>query len=256
MIRLRRTDLEAVLTFLGDVAELEFEEPYPIDFVVRLQDLVPCDAITYQDLDYRAHCLYTMVGLPDEDGAVGEEVFWSVAPCPIFSYRDRTRDLDAVRMSDVIGRRQYQELSIYQEYFRPNGIDHAIDLRLARPRRYRSFILFRRPGASDFSERDRGVLELLRPHLYRLEAQAALRRRLAETLRDLNGDADRSVYRDLTSREREIVELVAEGKTNAEIAAILWVAPSTVKKHLEHVYAKIGVGRRAAVAAARYAPRG
>ena len=41
---------------------------------------------------------------------------------------------------------------------------------------------------------------------------------------------------------------MAEGKTNAEIASALWVAPSTVKKHLENVYAKTGVGRRAAAA--------
>jgi DNA-binding CsgD family transcriptional regulator len=52
----------------------------------------------------------------------------------------------------------------------------------------------------------------------------------------------------LTAREREIVELVAEGRTNAEIAAHLWVAPSTVKKHLENVYEKLGVGRRTAAA--------
>jgi len=58
----------------------------------------------------------------------------------------------------------------------------------------------------------------------------------------------------LTHREREIVELVAAGKTNAEIAATLWVAPSTVKKHLENVYAKTGIGRRAAVAALQGAP--
>ena len=36
--------------------------------------------------------------------------------------------------------------------------------------------------------------------------------------------------------------------TNAQIAAQLWVAPSTAKKHLEHVYEKLDVGRRAAVA--------
>ena len=52
----------------------------------------------------------------------------------------------------------------------------------------------------------------------------------------------------LTAREREIVSMVAAGKTNAQIAADLWVSPGTVKKHLENVYLKLGVGSRAAAA--------
>jgi DNA-binding CsgD family transcriptional regulator/PAS domain-containing protein len=50
----------------------------------------------------------------------------------------------------------------------------------------------------------------------------------------------------LTAREREILTWVARGKTNPEIASILWVAPSTIRKHLENVYAKLGVSSRTA----------
>ena len=53
----------------------------------------------------------------------------------------------------------------------------------------------------------------------------------------------------LTPREREILDLVAEGRTNAEIAERLWVSPATVRKHLENVYAKLGVHTRTAAAA-------
>jgi DNA-binding CsgD family transcriptional regulator len=53
----------------------------------------------------------------------------------------------------------------------------------------------------------------------------------------------------LTRREREILNLVAEGKTNVEIAEELWVSPSTVRKHLENVYGKLGVHTRTAAAA-------
>ena len=41
-----------------------------------------------------------------------------------------------------------------------------------------------------------------------------------------------------------MLQLVDEGRTNAEIAHILWVAPSTVRKHLENAYAKLGVRSR------------
>jgi DNA-binding CsgD family transcriptional regulator len=53
----------------------------------------------------------------------------------------------------------------------------------------------------------------------------------------------------LTPRERQILAWVARGKTNAETAEILWVAPTTVRKHLENIYAKLGVKSRTAAAA-------
>lgn len=50
----------------------------------------------------------------------------------------------------------------------------------------------------------------------------------------------------LTPREREILKLVAEGMTNAEIAANLHVGRATVKTHLLHVFEKLGVNDRTA----------
>jgi DNA-binding CsgD family transcriptional regulator len=54
---------------------------------------------------------------------------------------------------------------------------------------------------------------------------------------------------DLTPREEQILDLVALGKTNAEIARTLWIAPTTVRKHLENIYGKLGVRTRTAAAA-------
>jgi DNA-binding CsgD family transcriptional regulator len=54
---------------------------------------------------------------------------------------------------------------------------------------------------------------------------------------------------ELTKREREVLAWVGRGKTNAEIARRLWLAPSTVGKHLENVYAKLGVSTRTAAVA-------
>jgi len=54
----------------------------------------------------------------------------------------------------------------------------------------------------------------------------------------------------LTPREREVLELVAEGRTNAEVAGVLWVSPGTVRKHLENAYDKLGVHTRTGAVAA------
>jgi DNA-binding CsgD family transcriptional regulator len=52
----------------------------------------------------------------------------------------------------------------------------------------------------------------------------------------------------LTGREREILPLVAAGKTNAEIGTVLAISGRTVQKHLEHIFQKLGVETRMAAA--------
>lgn len=248
---LRRIDLEAILSFVVDVGELDFDRPYPPEVVARLADLVPCASLSYQEVDCGARRTTVLIGTQGDvaEDEEDDELYWTLGPCPIVQYRALTGDLAATRLTDVVDWRRYRELPIYRDYFAPFQIDHMVDLALpAGSGRQRSFILFRRTGDGDFSRRDRAVLEMLRPHLAHLEQEAALRRQLSEALRTRPGDEEPRPYTQLTAREREIVDLVAEGKTNAQIAAQLWVAPSTVKKHLEHVYEKLGVGRRAAAA--------
>ncbi len=53
----------------------------------------------------------------------------------------------------------------------------------------------------------------------------------------------------LTVQERRILMRVAAGHTNGEIAQSLSIAPSTVRKHLEHAYRKLGVENRVAAVA-------
>ena len=55
---------------------------------------------------------------------------------------------------------------------------------------------------------------------------------------------------ELTGREVEVLRLVAEGKSNREIAALLVLSPKTVGRHLDNIYAKLGVSSRAAAVAA------
>ncbi len=53
----------------------------------------------------------------------------------------------------------------------------------------------------------------------------------------------------LSQREFEVLELVAAGSTNRDAAARLFISEATVKTHLLHIYAKLGVGDRAAAVA-------
>jgi DNA-binding CsgD family transcriptional regulator len=60
----------------------------------------------------------------------------------------------------------------------------------------------------------------------------------------------------VTEREAEVLLWVARGKSNRDIAEILDLSPRTVNKHLEQIYAKLGVENRASAAALAVRPIG
>jgi DNA-binding NarL/FixJ family response regulator len=81
------------------------------------------------------------------------------------------------------------------------------------------------------------------------------REELVRSLRGISEEAAgaEDLLEPLTERELEVLRLVSTGMNNREIAAVLFVAESTVKTHVEHIIGKLGVSDRvqAAVWAAR-----
>ena len=69
--------------------------------------------------------------------------------------------------------------------------------------------------------------------------------------------ADPAAFPELTDREREILELIAQGRSNAEITETLGLSPKTVRNHVSNVFAKLQVRDRAeAIVRAREAGMG
>lgn len=81
------------------------------------------------------------------------------------------------------------------------------------------------------------------------DVQFALRQASARA--DRNPSARAAAPGGLTAREAEVLQLVAQGLTNAQVAAQLSLSPLTVNAHLRSIYSKLDVGSRAA--ATRYA---
>jgi DNA-binding CsgD family transcriptional regulator/tetratricopeptide (TPR) repeat protein len=79
---------------------------------------------------------------------------------------------------------------------------------------------------------------------------APLTARIEELVRATRGRGlEQEPWRPLTMREFEVARRVAEGRTNAEIADDLAIAVKTASSHVEHILAKLGVSRRAEIAA-------
>ena len=95
----------------------------------------------------------------------------------------------------------------------------------------------------EFSDRDMALAMMLGPMLGSAVDHVRLRAVHREQLAALAV---------LTHREREVLALVADGRTNRDIADTLYIEARTVEKHVEHIRAKLGARSRAE-AAARWA---
>jgi pimeloyl-ACP methyl ester carboxylesterase/DNA-binding CsgD family transcriptional regulator len=73
---------------------------------------------------------------------------------------------------------------------------------------------------------------------------------LAEPIRSAPGEwPDDGIAAVLSARESEVLRWVGRGKSNAEIATALYISESTVRKHLQNAYGKLGVSSRTAAVA-------
>jgi DNA-binding NarL/FixJ family response regulator len=116
----------------------------------------------------------------------------------------------------------------------------------------RSVIDALRAGARGYLTKDAGAKEIEQALRQVMHGQAAIDPAVQHHLLDAIAAAgDQSVSKDdshpdgLTAREAEVLSLIAKGLSNAEIAGQLVVSETTVKSHINHLFAKIGVRDRA-----------
>ncbi|MFC3099003.1 response regulator transcription factor [Alteraurantiacibacter palmitatis] len=117
-------------------------------------------------------------------------------------------------------------------------------------------------GASGYVLKDTGIAELRTAVAQVLAGQGAIPLDLIASAMDGGAEDTAAAARhrrqaealgSLTQREREVLDLVALGQTNKEIARSLTISPATVKAHVERIISKLGVSDRtqAAVVATR-----
>lgn len=250
MTRLGIADYEAVLGFLEEAQTVDGLAPITPELLDRLAQLADCEWASFFEVDYscRVHTHY--IPCAAEGGTLSEleDEWWTTRRTVEFRRYKSSDLLGPVLLSDAfsLAERTDRDFNIN---FRDHGFADQIHVNLDPTRNWKAEIVVYRSG--DLGERERLILKLLRPHLVAMYRRAEALRRLTTA----SGEFDADALSALTPREREVMRYVAEGLTNHEIAAALVVELGTVRKHLEHVYEKLGVHSRTAALAQLRQPR-
>lgn len=245
MVRLSERDYEAVLAIVAEASTGTSDEPLPPGALLGIRRLTPAaDTVRYLEGA-------PWNGVTRKVWIAGDSPPWSE---PELHLLDELRFQiplgplptivgHAVRITDVMTLAAYRRTDLYCELGRRHGVEYPMDVWMsARDGLARGLTFDAR--RRDFTDRERDILEVLAHHLARVLGR--LDAHLPHPAAELH----------LTPRQAEILTLVAQGCTNASIAAILSVSPHTVRTHLENAYASLGVHNRAASIARVYAERG
>ncbi|MEV6493486.1 helix-turn-helix transcriptional regulator [Actinoplanes sp. NPDC051633] len=229
-------DLHTMLGIVAGADDRNADDALPHSILAALQQLIPCENVTFALLD--SSCQVTdfeqevgELGLKGDALEAWSAAFWSLYwESPVCCYPELTGDLTTIRtISDFHSDRELHATPIFSECFRLEGVERALFLCLpSQPGRTLRVMFFRGRG-SDFSDRDRGLLALLRPHLYEAYQRQCRRQRTTPVL---------------TTRERQVLQLVAAGHTNRQIGRRLSITEATVRKHLEHIFERLQVTSR------------
>lgn len=261
MNHLTRGDYAKALRLLAQLGELAAEtEGFAQHGVRALVDFVPAEFATLSVCELRSGHR-RVVGLPGinlspADIESFDRHFYSH---PLVRYHGVERGSGVCRISDRLSLNEFRRSPLYADHYRRIAIDRVVAVPLRSDGRVLvSFVLNR--ARIDFSDRERERLELLRPHLAHLyrsvggsNADSGIRAG-AEPDSNQAQPLPRTAHTaQLTLREAEVLQWIACGKTDADVAALLGLSPRTVQKHLEHIYQKLGVETRTAAAMRAYA---
>jgi DNA-binding CsgD family transcriptional regulator len=228
-------DLRRVLDVVSPAA-VDTDGPEIPEQVLRgLAELIPSACVSFFVMDSQRRQVSAgqevlLADLPDEDEEC-DALFWAgYWDCVACCYPERSGDYERVTMwTDFYSEREHAQL-LKAEYSRRIGVRY--DLQVALPpqgRLERRFAFLRERGDQPYTERDRLLLTLIRPHLIRIRDRVEAQRRTVPAL---------------TPRQLQLLRRVADGHTNRQIARDLGLSEGTVRKHLEHIYARLEVGSR------------
>jgi DNA-binding CsgD family transcriptional regulator len=231
-----QVDLRRVLSAVGAAAEATTEEEFADAVLASAVAVVGADSAVVTEVGGPVLRVWSWPKefLPTERQVAFERLNRD-EPWPLATHT-RAGFERPVRISDFFDRRQYQRLAIYGELLRLLEVDHQVAFSLPMGRTRLLCVAVDRQGR-DFTEADLDRLDALRrPLLANAIRIGQLHARVV--IEDGSGPVA------LTRRESDVLSLVTGGLANDQIGRRLGISARTVNKHLEHIYAKIGVRNR------------
>jgi DNA-binding CsgD family transcriptional regulator len=227
-IGVTESDLHALLDLVDPARCGEEGQFLPQSMLVDLNDLFDCDDVEFQVADSGRVSWQSTDLLEGSDDPEVQAAFWRAfwEGC---CYPQRNGDFVSVLRDQhhVPGESVGPGVMAYREvtgHLTPGAYATvpmpsfgSVDRRLS----------LWREGGPEFTDRDVLLLSFLRPHIATLHHQLALAGRPQ-----------------LTPRQWVIVQLLAAGRTNRQIAQSLSVSEGTVRSHLEHIFERLEVNSR------------
>ncbi len=143
-----------------------------------------------------------------------------------------------LKTSDFCSAQEFRKSFIYNEFYRTVGVTHQMAVGFDVPGQgYTTCAISR--SRRDFTEAERVLLAFMQPHLTML-----LQLALAAQPQAVTSPTQLAVG--LTARESDILQQLAQGRPDKEIAHYYRISPRTVQVHLRNIYAKLGVDNRTA----------
>jgi len=173
----------------------------------------------------------------------------------------RTQNLRrAVHVNELIPQRDLLRTEFYNDFLARDGLYHGMNLYVHDGgRNIGDMRIWRSRQHSAFSEDDLQILEIIKPHFLNAMRNVLCLTEGGRAGRIMSGGIQKMGFEGLTvehikrrygltAREAQITIEAAHGKSDQEIAEGIGIAFSTVRSHLNHVYQKLGLHSRAALA--------
>jgi len=205
-----------------------------------LLDLLRADQFASYVWDADRGCFGARVALNMDPANLDRYGEWHQHHDPItFQLQAQRR---ATRVTELMPQRELMRTPFFNDFLARDGLHWGMNLHaFDGDRALGDLRIWRRRGRGDFGAHHTQMLSLIEPAFAGALRQA--RRRTPAPV----GDAAR--WRLLSERERQVALAVREGLTDKQIARRLALGPPTVRTYLRRIFEKLGIERRAALAA-------
>jgi DNA-binding CsgD family transcriptional regulator len=162
MERLCERDYQALFATIEELYGAQFPEQFQTTVLSAIGNLIPCDIITYNEVDPE-HSRISWVSDPPELD-YGEGFDQHLSEHPLITHYNRTGDQRTLKISDFLSQSKLHRLGLYNDHYKYLNVEYQMAVTLSTAMKQVIGIAANR-DRHDFSERERLCLTLIRPHL-------------------------------------------------------------------------------------------